>query len=652
MCGIAGIFESRGEAPVDPGLLRRMTDVQSHRGPDDAGYHRAPGIGLGHRRLSIIDLSGGHQPLFNEDGSVAVVYNGEIYNFQALAEELAAAGHTFRTHCDTEVIVHAWEEWGADCVQRFRGMFAFALWDAAQETLFLARDRLGIKPLYYAVLESGTVIFGSEMKALLEHPGLPRRIDPSAVEDYFAYGYVPDPKTIYAGVHKLPPGHVLTWRRGAARPAPQPFWDMTFEAPRHRASEAELAEQLIEELREAVRLRLIADVPLGAFLSGGVDSSAVVALMAGLLKDPVNTCAIGFKQADYDESAFARQVAARYRTRHRGETVDAEAFDLIERLPGMYDEPFADSSAIPTFQVSALARRHVTVALSGDGGDELFAGYRRHRWHHYEEQVRGRLPQALRGPLFGLLGRAYPKLDWAPKPLRAKTTFQALARSSADAYFHSVSFLGDELRRRLFSPGLTAELQGYHAREVMRGVMAGAPSDHHLERVQYADFKTYLPGDILTKVDRASMANSLEVRVPILDHIFIEWAARLPADLRLRGREGKYIFKKALESRVPHEVLYRPKMGFAVPLAAWFRGPLRTRIRAAVTGPLMAETGMFDMRFLARMLERHESGASDYGTALWALMMFEGFLRQVHGAPVEGPAAEGMSAAPLQGVGA
>ena len=647
MCGLAGIFESRSQAPIDRALLRRMTDSQSHRGPDDSGYFTAPGVGLGHRRLSIIDLSGGHQPLFNEDGSVVVVYNGEIYNFQDLVEELSAAGHVFRTHCDTEVVVHAWEEWGEDCVQRFRGMFAFALWDANRETLFLARDRLGIKPMYYAVLETGTLLFGSELKALLEHPGCPRRIDPTAVEDYFAYGYIPDPKSIYADVLKLAPGHVLSLRRGEACPAPRRYWDITFEAPRHRLGETELAEALIEELREAVRLRLIADVPLGAFLSGGVDSSAVVALMAGLQNEPVNTCSIGFKQADFDESRYASQIAERYGTRHRGEVVDADDFGLIERLAGIYDEPFADSSAIPTFQVSALARRHVTVALSGDGGDELFAGYRRHRWHHYEEQLRGRMPQSVRGPLFGLLGKVYPKMDWAPKPLRAKTTFQALARDSADAYFHSVSITSDELRRQLFSKRLTTDLQGYEARQTMHRVMAEAPSDHHLERIQYADFKTYLPGDILTKVDRASMANSLEVRVPILDHVFIEWAARIAPELRLRGREGKYIFKKALEGRVSHEVLYRPKMGFAVPLAAWFRGPLRTRVRDALNGPVMAEAGLFDPRFLDRIVEQHQSGGSDHSAVMWALLMFEGFLREVHGVPgqaVPNPALEGAGA--------
>ncbi len=631
MCGIAGIFESRTQEPIDRALLRRMTDSLGHRGPDDSGYFDAPGIGLGHRRLSIIDVAGGHQPLFNEDGSVVIVYNGEIYNFQSLAEELTAAGHVFRTHSDTEVVVHAWEEWGESCVERFRGMFAFALWDANRETLFLARDRLGIKPLYYAMLGNGTLLFGSELKALLQHPGLPRRIGAEAIEDYFGYGYIPDPKTIYKDVAKLAPGHVLTLRRGQERVAPRAYWDMTFNAPRHAMSARDMAEELVEQLREAVRLRLVSEVPLGAFLSGGVDSSAVVALMADLSDGPVNTCSIGFKQADFDESGYANLVAKRYATRHRSETVDADAFDLVDRLAGMYDEPFADSSAIPTFQVSALARQHVTVALSGDGGDETFAGYRRHRWHHYEELVRGRLPRGLRQPLFGLLGSLYPKMDWAPKPLRAKTTFQALARDSADAYFHSVSFTSDDLRRRLFSPRLVADLQGYRASETMRRVMAEAPTEDHLERIQYADFRTYLPGDILTKVDRASMANSLEVRVPILDHVFLEWAARIPPSLRLKGREGKYIFKKALEGRVPDEVLYRPKMGFGVPLASWFRGPLRERVRDALTGPVLAETGMFDTRFLTTMVERHQSGASDYSTPIWALIMFESFLRQVHG---------------------
>ncbi len=536
MCGFVGIFETRETREIDAALLARMNDTLVHRGPDDSGYHIGPGIGLGHRRLSIIDLSGGRQPMFNEDNSVAVVYNGEIYNFQEITKELREAGHRFRTSCDTEVIVHAWEEWGEDCVQRFRGMFAFGLWDQNQETLFLARDRLGIKPLYYSVLGDGTVLFGSELKALLLHPALPREIDPRAVEDYFAYGYVPDPKTIYCHVAKLAPAHCLTISRQRPSPHPRPYWDLSFE-PREGLVESEACEELVDRLREAVKIRMIADVPLGAFLSGGVDSSSVVAMMAGLSENPINSFSIGFDREDHDESAFAAQVAARHKTRHRTRKVDVDDFGLIDRLAGIFDEPFADSSAIPTFRLSATTREHVTVALSGDGGDEVLAGYRRHLWHHFEEKIRARIPQRIRGPVFGLLGTLYPKMDWGPQPLRAKSTLQALAQDSAMGYFHSVSMTTDQLRQSLYSRSLRQDLQGYHASEVLREQMEKATAEDPLGRIQYVDLKTYLPGDILTKVDRASMANSLEVRVPILVHQVVVWAARFPAQLYLNGLE-------------------------------------------------------------------------------------------------------------------
>ncbi len=629
MCGIVGIFHSRGYRPVDQALLARMNDRQTHRGPDDSGYFVAPGIGLGHRRLSIIDLAGGHQPLFNEDRSVVVVYNGEIYNFQELVRELVALGHHFRTRSDTEVIVHAWEEWGAACVDRFRGMFAFALWDANKETLFLARDRLGIKPLYYAILSDGTVLFASELKGLLAHPELPRELDANAVEEYFAYGYVPDPRSIYRGVDKLSPGHVLMVRRRAPPPAPQAYWDVAFEEGDHPA-EAQLCEELVARLGEAVGIRLIAEVPLGAFLSGGVDSSSVVAMMARHSDRPVNACTISFGNPKYDESPYASQVAARYQARHHIDRVDPDAFELVDRLAEIYDEPFADSSAIPTYWVCELARQRLKVALSGDGGDEVFAGYRRYRWHSYEEAVRSRLRREIREPLFGLLGRIYPKMDWAPKPVRAKSTFQALARDTVEGYLHSVSVVPDGLRQRLFSAGMRRELQGYHAAEVLRKHFLGAPADHPLSQVQYVDMKTYLPGDILTKVDRASMAHSLEVRVPFLDHTFVEWAGRLPAALKLRGRTGKYLLKKAMEPYIPHDILYRPKMGFAVPLVGWLRGPLRQRVRARLTGSTLEETGLFEMGFVETLLDQHQSGQRDHSGPLWALVMFECFLRQVH----------------------
>ena len=608
-----------------------MNSSLHHRGPDAGGVHLEPGLALAHRRLSIIDLSTGQQPLYNEDGSVAVVFNGEIYNFQALAKELAAGGHVFRTRSDTEVIVHGWEQWGASCVTRFRGMFAFALWDRNRETLFLARDRLGVKPLYYAQLADGMWIFGSELKALLVHPGLPRVIDPLAVEDYFAYGYAPEPRTIFKGVYKLSPGCTLSLKRGAPAPAPVEYWDVPFKTGA-TPTEQEAGEELIGRLRESVELRLISEVPLGAFLSGGVDSSAVVAMMSGLSADPVITCSISFGDPAYNESAYARQVAERYRTRHHEEQVDPGDFSLVDRLAAMYDEPYADSSAIPTYRVCELARKSVTVALSGDGGDESFGGYRRYRWHVNEERVRSVLPLALRRPVFGLMGRLYPKADWAPRVLRAKSTLESLARNSVEAYFHSVSMLHDGMRRRLFSERFRAELQGYEAVEVLKRHAARAPTDHPLSLVQYLDLKTYLVGDINTKVDRASMAHSLEVREPLMDHPLVEWLSSLPPEFKLRAGEGKVLLKKALEPYLPREILYRPKMGFAVPLAQWFRGPLRQPVRKAVLGPVLAETGWFNPAFLRQLVDDHQSGLRDYSTPLWTLLMFESFLRNVMGA--------------------
>src|SRR3569623_2130621 len=571
MCGIVGIFDTRGGGTVDRALLERMNQSQFHRGPDEGGIHVEPGVGFGHRRLSIIDLSSGQQPLFNEDGSVVVVFNGEIYNYQELMAELIAAGHTFRTRSDTEVIVHAWEQWGDGCVARMRGMFAFAIWDRNRKPLFLARDRLGVKPLYYALLPDGHLIFSSELKALMTDARLTRQVDPHAVEDYFAYGYVPEPKPIYTSARKLPPAHNLTLRSGA-----------------------------------------------------------VVAKMAEVSDGAINTCSISFGDPAFNEAKFAAMVAERYRTHHYVDQVEADDYDLIDTLAGVYDEPYADSSALPTYRVCQLARKHVTVVLSGDGGDENLAGYRRYRWHLYESHMRGLMPAGVRQPLFGLLGSLYPKADWAPKVLRAKTTFEALARDDVEGYFHGVSVMGDEMRRRLFSDGFRRSLQGYRAVEVMSGHAAKAP-EHPLSRVQYLDMKTYLVGDILTKVDRASMAHALEVREPLLDHKLMEWWSGLSPDLKLNGREGKYIFKKALEPYLPHDVLYRPKMGFSVPLAAWFRGPLRQRVRDAVLGTTLAETGIFNTAFLREMVDHHQSGRRDYSAALWAVLMFEAYQRKSAG---------------------
>ncbi|CAK0774698.1 asparagine synthase (glutamine-hydrolysing) [Azospirillaceae bacterium] len=625
MCGLVGVFDARGRRDIDVDLLQRMNDSLRHRGPDGAGAHIGAGIGLGHRRLAIIDVNGGHQPLYNEDGKVVVVFNGEIYNFQELATELVQAGHVFRTHSDTEVIVHAWEEWGAASVERFRGMFAFALWDETLETLFVARDPLGKKPFYYTVLD-GRLLFASELKGVMACSGVSRALDVRAVEDYFSYGYIPDPRSIYAAVNKLPPGHRLIWRRKEPAPRIEAFWDLPFNAQPWRGDIEEAQEELRRRLREATRLRLISDVPLGAFLSGGVDSSAVVAMMAGLSGDPVKTFSIGFGEREHDESEYARRMAERYQTDHYSRKVSPDDFDLLDRLAGVYDEPFGDSSAMPTFQVCALARERVTVALSGDGGDELFGGYRRYALNARAEAVRRRIPAALRVPTFGLLGRLYPKADWAPRWLRAKTTFQEIGLDSCGAYFQAVSVMNNGLRAQLFSPSFRRDLQGYRGEEVLRQHWERAPTDDILLKTQYVDLKTWLPGGILVKVDRASMANSLEVRSPLLDHTLAEWAATLPAEFKLKGGNGKRVLKQAIEPFVDHDLLYRPKRGFSMPLRQWFQGPLRPRLEAMASGPTLAETGIFDRKALNRLVSQHVSGLRDHSAALWLLLMFDAFL--------------------------
>jgi len=627
MCGIVGIVDLNGPSEIDRDLLHRMNETQYHRGPDAGGLHVEPGVGFGHRRLSIIDLASGKQPMMNENGTVVVTFNGEIYNFPELSVELKKCGHQFKTHSDTEVIVHAWEEWGASCVDRFRGMFAFAVWDRNQKTLFIARDRLGKKPLYYALLNDGKFIFSSELKALMIHPRFQRKLDVSAVEDYFAFGYVPEPKTIFQSVYKLPPAHTLTLRPGEGLKAPQEYWDLTFQ-PSMVQDEAQVKDELISRLKEAVNIRLMSEVPLGAFLSGGVDSSAIVALMAQINPNtPVNTCSIGFGDPKYNETEFAGMIADRYQTNHFLEQIDPNDFDLIGKLAGLYDEPYADSSAMPTYRVCELAKKRVTVALSGDGGDENFAGYRRYRWHMNEQQVRGLLPSGLRRVLFGFLGHAYPKLDWAPRVFRAKSTFQALARNNYEAYMHSVAFVNNEQRKKLFTASFRKDLQDYHAIEVFKKHINKAPTDDDLSMIQYLDFKTYLPGDILTKVDRASMAHGLEVRVPLLDHQFVEWVSGLSASLKLKGQEGKYILKKALEPLVPNDVLYRPKMGFGVPLPAWFRGPLKDRVRESLINGTLTQTDIFNARYVKRLVDEHQSGVGEHSTAIWSLLMFEAFLQ-------------------------
>ena len=629
MCGIAGIFHLTTAKPVDPARVRGMTDVLAHRGPDGSGVWTGSGVGLGHRRLAILDPTpAGAQPMALDP--LTIVFNGEIYNFQEVRAELAVAGHRFVTDCDTEVILHAWRRWGPACLDRFNGMFAFALHDADSNQLFLARDRFGVKPLFYTLLSDGALLFASELKGLLAHPLVRAAPELRAIDDYLAFGYVPDDACIVAGVHKLPAGHHLSARRGMPLPAPSRWYQLSF-ADRDTRPAAALEEELDARLRDAVRSRMVADVPLGAFLSGGVDSSGVVAMMAEASPQAVRTCSIGFEEAGHDETRYARMVAERFATDHRERIVAAADFGLIDTLVAAYDEPFADASALPTYRVCELARETVTVALSGDGADEAFAGYRRHAFQAAEERVRGLIPERWRTPVFGRLGDAYPRLARAPQFLRAKTTLQSLGRSGAEAYATSVGITAHADRHALYAPGFAAAIAGYRAEDRYARVMAEAPARDPIDRAQYADMTIWLPGDILTKVDRASMAVSLEAREPLLDHRLVEFAARLPAAMRLNRGQGKWLLKKALARRLPDEILYRRKMGFVTPIGAWFRGPLAGEARRIGEGAALAATGWFDPARLKAIADAHRDGRADHGRLLWQLLMLEKSLVRLFG---------------------
>ncbi|MDR3542771.1 MAG: asparagine synthase (glutamine-hydrolyzing) [Desulfocapsaceae bacterium] len=640
MCGITGIFQRNGQ-PVNPDGLIRMTRTLLHRGPDEEGYfvnaspsasleregipiHFLPEpaplaagwVGLGHRRLSIIDLKSGQQPLSNEDGSIWIAFNGEIYNFQELAAELKGRGHQFRTNSDTETIVHAYEEYGERCVEKFRGMFAFALWDNRRQELFIARDRLGKKPLYYA-LEDSRFLFASEIKAILDYQDVPRTLNMQALSDYLSLLYIPAPQSIFTSVCKLPAAHYAVITATACTITQ--YWDLSFEPDGHRSSE-QIQEGLLEILQDATRMRMISEVPLGAFLSGGVDSSAVVACMSKVSREPVKTNAIAFPYARYDESVYARDIAKRFGTDHQEFLVEPDAVSVIEKLAWHYDEPFADPSAVPTYYVSKMTRDRVTVALSGDGGDENFAGYRRYYFDCLEQRIRGLLPDSIRRSLFGTLGFLYPKADYLPQMFRAKTLLSNIARDPAEAYCFSMSAFKEEDKRRLLKPEILHALQGYRTDDLFKDLYRKAPAVDHLSKIQYIDIKTYLAEEILTKVDRASMAVSLEVRCPILDHRLMEYAAGIPSDMKLAGKDGKHIFKQALSRYLPAETLWREKMGFSMPVKEWFRRDLKDYLHAcAVDGP--ATHKYLNRSHLESMYHQHVSGRRDWTAELWAVLM-------------------------------
>jgi asparagine synthase (glutamine-hydrolysing) len=618
MCGIAG-FVGSSVTPArgaDADVLARMCGVIAHRGPDDQGTLVLDGAALGMRRLSIIDLAGGHQPLSGCDPSVQIVFNGEVYNFRELQRELEARGHAFKTRSDTEAVVHAFEEWGAACVEHLRGMFAFAVWDGRTRELFVARDRVGKKPLYYTVTGGGDFVFGSELKSLLEHPGVPTEASDEAVDAYLTLGYVPDPLSIFRGVWKLPPGHRLTFARG--RVSVEAYWDFPVAAdPAPRR-----AEDYLEELRalldEAVRVRLVADVPLGAFLSGGVDSSAVVGLMARNTSRPVKTFSIGFREDSYDELRYARLAAQHFGTEHQEFVVTPDICAVVDELAWHFDEPFADSSAIPTYVVSKMAREHVKVVLSGDGGDELFAGYTRYA----VERRRGgfaRLPRVLRAGVMQPLGRKLPHGAWG------RNFIHNVALDPLERYLEEVSVFTRLNRPALYTEEFRRRLGDDEgkAAALFRGHAAHAAGTGALGSLLYLDSKTYLPGDILTKVDRMSMAASLEARVPLLDHKLIEFVARIPPSLKMKGFETKHVFKQAVRGLVPDEILDRPKQGFGVPIQKWINDELRERVRGTLAEPRTLRRGYFEPAYVRRLVDEHARGRRDHSTSLWALFMFE-----------------------------
>jgi asparagine synthase (glutamine-hydrolysing) len=628
MCGICGIVKPRRGESVSEELLAALCRTIVHRGPDDQGLFVEGPVGLGTRRLSIIDLVTGHQPLSNEDGSVWVAYNGEIYNFPELREELLGRGHAFRTRSDTETIAHGYEEWGDACVERFRGMFAFAVWDKAKGRVFIGRDRLGIKPLYYTLLEDRTLVFGSELKAVIAHPGVRRRLNPRALDLYLTLEYIPAPHTIFEGIYKLPAGHTLSSKDGAVEV--KKYWDIEGTAADAAGAEArqpprleEAMDRLYGLLKESVKLRLISDVPLGAFLSGGIDSSTIVGLMRELGASPLKTFSIGFKDQSYNELEYARTIARRFETDHEELVLDPQALDLTDKLIRHLDEPFGDFSIFPTYLVSEMARAKVTVALSGDGGDEVFGGY-----EHYQAQALARLPLVAAGAR--LAGPAVRRLRPAPEKKGAKNKLrrfvQGFEHPSSARHLRWMMFQSARSRARLYTPALKAELGGIKdigGAEPFEGVYARLDALDRINRELYLDLKTYLPDDILVKVDRMSMAVSLEARVPLLDHKLVEYAYTLPGSWKVHGLTTKWLFKKTVERLLPKDNIYKKKEGFSIPIKHWLMKELKELLLDTLSEERIREGGLFEYAAVRRMIGRHLQGRENHSHELWSLLVFE-----------------------------
>jgi len=626
MCGIAGIVDLRGHGDVAPARLRAMTDAIARRGPDGEGHWFTPGVGLGHRRLAIIDPEGGEQPFVSADGRIALVFNGMIYNFRALRTELEAEGAVFTSDCDTEVLLHGWRIWGEGMVARLDGFFAAAIWDVERESLFLLRDRWGKKPFYYTRTPAGELLFGSDLDAVLAGMDTVPPIRRDALADYLALGYVPEPKSIFEGIEKLPPAHTLRLERGGDMPSPRKYWSIRVH-PEGNATLDQAVEQLTPLLRAAVGKRLVADVPLGAFLSGGVDSAAMLAIASDIRGPGLDACTMGFDDPALDETSLAARVAEMHGARHHVETVTAGAMADLGGLGDAFSEPFADASALPTLHLCAMASRHVKVALSGDGGDELFAGYRRYPYHLAEENLKSRMPGWAGRGLFGPLSRAYPAMQRGPRVLRAKSTLEALATDAMGGLFRATAILREGERDALLGP--EARVDAYSTADMLREHAMQADTDDPLARAQYVDLMTWLPGRMLVKVDRASMATGVEVRNPLLDTALAEWAARLPTDLKLDGMSGKRVLKAALRQHVPGDILDARKRGFVAPIGNWMTGQFAARMERLSTDSPLIESGLVEPVALRRLWSDLRTGRADTSRALWTVLMLDGFLTRI-----------------------
>lgn len=625
MCGIVAIFHHDHLFDIDKNIVNKMNQSQHHRGPDGDGVYISDGIALAHTRLSIIDLEGGHQPLFDQTKTVGITYNGEIYNYKELRSELISLGYQFNTNSDTEVIVNAWLEWHTQCVNKLNGMFAFVLFDKNKKQMFAARDRLGIKPLHWAKTTENEIVFSSEIKALKKHTKIPLNINLKSIEDYLSLGYVLEPKSIYLEVMKLLPGHfILLDQNSPELFINEAYWHLKEYITRNENSYN--IEDVHAQLSKAVQDRMVADVPLGAFLSGGVDSSAIVAFMSQLSAEPITTSSIGFDLSKYDESYFAEKVAKHFKTKHSTTNVSVNDLSLVDLVVDTFDEPFADNSAIPTLILSKVTKEKVKVALSGDGSDELFFGYRNYQMLNFEEKLRATFVNKFTKPVFNLLAKYYPKLDKAPQFLRAKSTFKALTNDPITSFYNAMSLSDSETLNKLYSYQFKQKLEGYSALSQFKSIASEVDNLSPVKQVQYIDFKTYLPGDILTKVDRASMACSLEVRVPFLDYRLVEWGLGLNEKLNLKKHKVKQVLAKSVEGLVPNFVLERKKMGFTSPLDEWIRQIPQATLEKRILSEHLVSLNIFNISELKKIIEAHQNRTINNGVLIWALLVLASFL--------------------------